>query len=151
MRSVCRFGPTFSRCSVGGMRDIATSIRRRLAELESERVRLELALVALEDLPEIDVDDPLPVARRRRRRAKSEAVPLARTLEAIAENPGASTTELIKRIGGDRNQLLALLKEAEADGELRREGTRAATRWLPAVPAAEPADAGGAESTAEDR
>jgi hypothetical protein len=39
------------------------------------------------------------------------------------------TAELAKAANGARAQVLALLKEQETAGEVRRSGTRAATRW----------------------
>jgi hypothetical protein len=40
-----------------------------------------------------------------------------------------TTAELVTQTGGDRQQLLTLLRELEAAGEVRRSGERRATRW----------------------
>jgi hypothetical protein len=47
----------------------------------------------------------------------------------VADNPGTTTTSLAKLASADQTQVLALLKEAETQGSVRREGQRRATRW----------------------
>ncbi len=47
----------------------------------------------------------------------------------MADNPGTTTTSLAKLAGADQAQVLTLLKEAETQGSVRREGQRRATRW----------------------
>ncbi len=40
-----------------------------------------------------------------------------------------STADLAVQTGGDRHQLLTLLRELEAAGQVRRSGERRSTRW----------------------
>jgi hypothetical protein len=80
--------------------DIVTKIERRLADAHAEVAHLEGARVALLN--------------------GSQAAP-ARKPRAARRKPAAAN--------GARAQVLALLKEQETAGEVRRSGTRAATRW----------------------
>jgi DNA-binding IclR family transcriptional regulator len=59
----------------------------------------------------------------------SSAVTAGALLSVVAEHPGQTNSWLAKHTGGDQTQLLALLKTAEQDGRVRREGERRGTRW----------------------
>ncbi len=111
---------------------IADNIRQQIVALDAEREQLSAALKILEASEPTPVAAK-PVARRRRRSAATDAatkvVPLGKLLSVVSENPGTTTTTLAKMTGGDQSQLLALLKGAEADGKVRRDGERRATNW----------------------
>jgi hypothetical protein len=108
-------------------------MRQRLIGAEADAQRLRDAIRVLEA-----GDSPKPVNGHRTREnataAKvaaepTEAVPLGKLIEMINEQDGRSATELSRETGGDQKAILALLKEAEADGKLVRTGQRRATRW----------------------
>jgi hypothetical protein len=67
-------------------------------------------------------------ARRARRRAAVAVSP--ETLEQLlSQTEGLSTSELTEQAGGDRHQILRLLRELETAGRIRRAGQRRGTRW----------------------
>ena len=109
--------------------DIVTNIDRRLAELEAELDQLSGARMAL-----IDSAQPAAARTPRRRthasaRRSAEAAPAGKLIVVLSRSQGMSTRELAQRINGDPAQVLTLLKEQEHAGQVRRTGTRAATRW----------------------
>jgi membrane protein involved in colicin uptake len=70
---------------------------------------------------------------RATRRAKSakrtDVVPAGKLVSLLGAGGGMSTADLVGQTGGDRQQLLTLLRELEAAGEVRRSGERRNTRW----------------------
>jgi hypothetical protein len=131
--------------------EIVTSIERRLLLAADEVAQLQDARDALTGTPPAD-PDPAPVpaspARRAPRRALKEpvrapvkakssaaprraadAVALPALLGLLADSDGLSTRELADQSGGASAQILSLLKEQEAAGEVRRSGSRGTTRW----------------------
>jgi hypothetical protein len=115
--------------------DIATHIRNQIAELDAEREALTGALTALDDATARA--DSKPARRRQPSRsvaAKTAApaakiVPLGKLLRLLTDSDGQTTTALANATGGDQNQILELLKEAETDDKVKRSGQRRATRW----------------------
>ncbi len=67
-------------------------------------------------------------ARRTRPARGAEVVPAGK-LVTLLGGDGMSTSELAGQTGGDRQQLLTLLRELEAAGQVRRSGERRNTRW----------------------
>ena len=109
--------------------DIVTNIDRRLADVHAEVAHLEGARLALLNGSQ---SAPTPQLRRTRRKAaepRYEVVPAGKLTALLAGSEGLRTAELAKVTNGDPAQVLALLKEQESAGEVRRTGTRAATRW----------------------
>jgi hypothetical protein len=109
--------------------DIVTNIDRRLADLDAELAHLTEARTAL-------IDQPTPAAEtlpRRARRMSStrvfDVVPAGKLVALLTESNGMSTRELSRAANADPAQALVLLKEQESAGQVRRTGTRAATRW----------------------
>ena len=88
---------------------------------------------------EISAEVSTDSARRRRKSARTTSRARARgasqTVRAelveslLSENGGLSTSALAKKTGGNRDHLLALLRELETGGRVRRTGHRRATRW----------------------
>jgi hypothetical protein len=126
--------------------DLVARIDQRLAELEVERADLTSARAALVD----GATRPAPADQRRapaqprrtptkprrpRRGARAatkravEVVPAGKLIALLGDSKGMSTRELSRTTNGDPGQVLALLKEQEAAGQVRRSGERAATRW----------------------
>jgi hypothetical protein len=70
---------------------------------------------------------------RRRRRARSsvasEHVSSDRLEQLLSTGEGMTTTALTEETGGPRDRVLALLRELEAKGRVRRTGERRSTRW----------------------
>jgi hypothetical protein len=63
-------------------------------------------------------------------RPKSKAViGTDELLKLVRDSPGLTTTTLAKLANADQGQVLALLKDAEKAGDVKREGERRATRW----------------------
>lgn len=58
-----------------------------------------------------------------------DVVPAGMLIARVAEADGLSTRELARQTNGNPGQVLALLKEQEDAGQVRRSGSRAATRW----------------------
>jgi hypothetical protein len=109
--------------------DIVTNIDRRLADLHAEVAHLERARLAL-----LNGSQPAQAPKARRARSKPaapkyEVVPAGKLTALLAGTHGLRTAELAEATNGDPAQLLTLLKEQESAGEVRRTGTRAATRW----------------------
>jgi hypothetical protein len=119
--------------------ETVTNIEQRLLRAADEVAELERAREVPTDAGS---PDPAPVSpTRRRTRAGAipkdssttkrvrEAVPLPKLIALLADSEGLSTRELAADSGGSSAQVLGLLKEQEAAGDVRRSGTRAATRW----------------------
>lgn len=71
-------------------------------------------------------------ARRTRRapaKGRAEVVPAGKLVSLLGTGNGMSTADLTTQTGGDRQQLLTLLRELEAAGQVRRSGERRGTRW----------------------
>ena len=73
-------------------------------------------------------------ARRRSRRngkpsGPVEVVPAGRLEGLLSDDNGLTTSALAERSGGNRDQVLTLLRELEAAGRIRRTGQRRGTRW----------------------
>ena len=120
--------------------EIIKSIDGRLAEAREEIASLEAALAAFSQQPRDQAAAPAarrrrsgkaapPRARRRSKPAKPEVVP-AEKLEVLLRSHGdLSTGELAEQTGGDRQQILTLLRQLEEQGQVRRSGERRNTRW----------------------
>jgi hypothetical protein len=119
--------------------EIVTNIEQRLLLAADEVAQLERARDVLTDAPS---PDPAPESPTRRRapagpvakrssttKRVTEVVPLPKLIALLADSEGLSTRELATQTGGSSAQILRLLKEQETGGEVRRSGTRAATRW----------------------
>jgi hypothetical protein len=117
-------------------------MKQRLADAESDAKRLREAIKVLQA-----EETPKPTnGRARRQSAKpevtpeaetvtpeaepSKVVPLGKLLKMVEANPGTTTTGLAKMTEGDQSSILTLLKEAESDGKVTREGQRRATSWF---------------------
>jgi hypothetical protein len=109
--------------------DIVTKIERRLADAHAEIAHLEGARVALLNGSQAAPARKPRAARRKPAAVKYEVVPAGKLTALLAGSEGMRTAELAKAANGARAQVLALLKEQETAGEVRRSGTRAATRW----------------------
>jgi hypothetical protein len=76
--------------------------------------------------------EPRPASRRRRsaRRTRKPQVATSETIMPILEGGEAMTTAaLAERVDADRDQVLGVLRELEALGQVRRTGQRRSTRW----------------------
>ena len=106
--------------------DIRSLLEARIEDAESDLLKLRAALKA------IDAGETTPASRPRAKAPKPEVkvVPAGKLLKTIEESPGTTTTTLARMTGGDQSSILALLKEAEAGGIVRREGQRRATSWF---------------------
>ena len=109
--------------------DIVTNIDRRLAEVQAELTHLQGARTAL-----LNGKQPAPASTSRRARRKPspvahEVVPVGKLTALLTGSEGMSTRALARATNGDAGQILALLKEQEGAGQIRRTGVRAATRW----------------------
>jgi hypothetical protein len=74
---------------------------------------------------------PARPARRRRARRKlaGEVVPAGKLELLLSGSDGLTTSALAEQAGGDRDQVLTLLRELETSGRIRRSGERRSTRW----------------------
>jgi hypothetical protein len=70
-----------------------------------------------------------PRTRRAPAKRRTDVVPAGKLVTLLGTGSGMSTAELVKQTGGDRQQLLTLLRELEAAGTVRRSGERRSTLW----------------------
>ena len=121
--------------------EILDLIQSRLRALGKEIETLDAARAALGDSDPRAAEqstngsaEQAPAAARTARRAgrhrRVSVAVSAETLEQLlSQGAGLNTSELAERAGGDRDQVLAALRELEAAGRIRRAGQRRATRW----------------------
>jgi hypothetical protein len=108
-------------------------MRQRLSDAEADAAQLRKAIAVLQGN-----DVPKPANGRTRRQSTTvtpeaepaKMVPLGKLLKMVEANPGTTTTGLAKMTEGDQSSILTLLKEAESDGKVTREGQRRATSWF---------------------
>ncbi len=109
--------------------DIVANIDQRLADLDAEVTHLNEARTALIDKPDPAVELTPRRVRRTSPKRTYEVIPAGKLTALLSRSDGMRTRELAQVSNGDPSQVLALLKEQEDAGEVRRTGTRAATRW----------------------
>lgn len=109
--------------------DIVANIDQRLADLDAELAHLNDARAALLDKPGPRVKTPGRRGRRSATKPRYDVVPAGKLISLLSDSDGMSTRELSQQTNADPGQILALLKEQEGAGQVRRSGTRAATRW----------------------
>lgn len=112
---------------------LVQSIDGHIRELNGEITSLQEARATLVANGSATTPSRRPRARRAARRKRSAGtthVLLADAAERmLAEGDGLTTAALAKQAAADRDQVLALLRELEAAGRVRRTGQRRATRW----------------------
>jgi hypothetical protein len=109
--------------------EIVQSIDHRLQDAQAEIERLQGAKLAL--LNGSKPANPPARSRRTRQPRKPKVIPAGQLLKLVADNPGQTTTGLARLAEADRNQVLGLLRDAEAEAQVKRSGQRRATRWHP--------------------
>lgn len=112
--------------------EAAKLLRDRIAELDSERGKLERALASLTDGHEGKRGPGRPrgsVAStrqssngRKRRRSRKGGTRAEHALKVIEENPGVSASEIAERLQIKPNYMYRVLTELQADGKVRKEG-----------------------------
>ncbi len=108
------------------------SIDGRIRELRGELGSLQDARSALisNGSAAIPSGKPRPKPARGRKPTRATSVLLADTAERMLTEPGGLTTSaLANQAGANHDQVLALLRDLEAAGRVRRTGARRATRW----------------------
>ena len=124
---------------------VVDTIDSRLRELNQEIETLTAARTALdgrEDGATDAIGHAPPAVRKPRRRSSggtgrarrrttrtAEVVPAGRLESLLSENGGLTTSVLAERTNGNRDQVLTLLRELEAEGRIRRSGQRRSVRW----------------------
>lgn len=109
---------------------ITADIEARLDAARGEIQRLEAAKAALgSGNGRRAVQGRRDARRAAPAKAETKVVLLGKLLRLIESELGQTTSHIAKVTGGDQKAILGLLREAEADGEVRREGARRATRW----------------------
>jgi hypothetical protein len=68
-------------------------------------------------------------ARKRRAKSAKRLVPAGKLEKLLGASDGLTTTVLAEQASGNRDQVLTLLRELEAAGQVRRSGERRGTRW----------------------
>ena len=123
--------------------EIIIAIDKRLTEARKEIASLEAALTAFRQQgrkPSAAAPARMSAtegaarsrsrgARRGKPAKRPEVVPAGKLKVLLSDGRGMSTTELTEMTGGDRTQILSLLRELEAQGEVRRTGERRNTLW----------------------
>ncbi len=116
--------------------DILSTLKDRLAEAETETQSLRNAIAALEGSKPTKNGTDKPNGRPRRKPIRAvdaetdyKVIPAGKLVSLIAKTDGVTTSTLAKTTGGEQTQILALLKEAETDGKVKRSGARRGTRW----------------------
>jgi hypothetical protein len=117
--------------------EIIQSIDNRLDQLQREITTLQETRNGLVNGARgaAPVERPERKKRQPRKPAAAERPKPTRIVPAgvlerlLADSDGLTTSALAQQAGGDREQVLTLLKELEAEGRVRRSGQRRGTRW----------------------
>ena len=111
--------------------EIVESIDNRLRELDDEIKTLDAARAALgtRENPPAPRRPAAVTKRPRPARRPSKAVTADRIEALLSANGGLTTAALAEEMPGNRDQVLALLRQLETAGRVRRTGQRRATRW----------------------
>ena len=125
--------------------DLRASLEALLAEIDHEATLLRHALAALNGgsgpstsaASAAHAASPAkkqPKSKPKRTRPKRAAEPIqvapaGKLQMLLAKTDGLTTAGLAEQANGDRDQVLTLLREMEAQGKIRRSGKRAGTRW----------------------
>jgi hypothetical protein len=112
--------------------DLRESMKAQIRAAEDDIKHLRAAIDAIDAL-----DGNQPAVPKRPRRARSAprtkaspvVVPMGKLLDLLKGSEGLTTRQVAKQSQGDSSAILALLKEQEAGGNVRRSGNRASTRW----------------------
>jgi hypothetical protein len=111
--------------------EAARLLRDRIAELDSERAKLERALASLTDGREGKRGPGRPrgssasrpsVNGRKRRRSRRGGTRAEHALKVIAESPGISASEIAKKLDIKPNYMYRVLTELQADGKVKKDG-----------------------------
>jgi hypothetical protein len=117
--------------------EIIESIDNRLDQIQREITTLQESrkelvngarTAAAVELPQRTTRQPRKPAAVERPKP-TRIVPAGVLERLLADGDGLTTTALAEQAGGDREQVLTLLKELEAEGRVRRSGQRRGTRW----------------------
>jgi len=107
--------------------EILDLLKQRLVEAEEDVRRLRAAIAELER------DDPRSRLTRRRSADRSDRrvarIVTPEQLLQLIPTEGIARVELDALTGAPGGLVLATLKQLEADGRVRRDGERGATRW----------------------
>ena len=104
--------------------DLRVTLSARIADAETELERSRAALAAY------DGAEPSKPARSRVLRPRTARKVTAADVLAAIPAEGTSRARICEVTGASEPAVLALLKQLEAAGQVRREGERRATRWL---------------------
>lgn len=99
--------------------EAAALIRRRLKELDAERVKLERALASLTEGRRGPGRPRGSTGAKRRRRGGTRA---DQAVKLVTENPGISASEIAAKMKIKPNYLYRVLGELEQEGRVRKEG-----------------------------
>jgi hypothetical protein len=118
---------------------LVQNIDIRMRELSLEIASLEDARAALVHNGGVPRSAPAPRAKSRRRApsraSRRRSTPKRQVLLAdraerlLGESDGLTTAALAEQADAERDQVLALLRDLEAAGRVRRSGQRRGTRW----------------------
>jgi hypothetical protein len=118
---------------------LVQNIDVRMRELSLEIASLEDARAALVHNGGVPTSAPAPRAKPRRRApsraSRRRSTPKRQVLLAdraerlLGESDGLTTAALAEQADAERDQVLALLRDLEAAGRVRRSGQRRGTRW----------------------
>jgi len=114
--------------------DLRASLTARLQALGHEEAQLRAVLEALDG--KAPASAPAKPARRRRARKKPapaapvQVAPAGKLVRLLADSTdGLSASALAQEANADVEQVNVLLREMEAEGQVRRTGQRRAMRW----------------------
>jgi len=108
--------------------EIVRSIDKRLEEATKQIVSLTSARAALG--PNNQRHVPTRVRKQRSRvTANAQAIPAGMLEQLLSASDGLSTSALAQQANGDRDAVLARLRELEAAGRVHRTGERRGVRW----------------------
>ena len=116
--------------------DLRSSLTARLAELGQEATKLQAALEALDDTPPAPTSAPAKRVPRRRSAkppvpaAPVQVAPAGKLRKLLADSKdGLSASALAKEANAAVEQVNELLREMEAEGQIRRSGRGRDGRW----------------------
>jgi ABC-2 type transport system ATP-binding protein len=125
--------PTSEAAPASATTAAATSAAARTAAATTAAATTAAATTAEATTAETTLAEPAPTAPKRaaakRRKRAAEVVPAGKLEVLLAATDGMTTSALAERSGGDRDQVLTLLRELETAGRVRRSGERRSTKW----------------------
>lgn len=118
------------------LQEAQAKIKEAISEIDEEKAQLQSALTSLGGVSSPKTDQPSAAPRKRtgRRRKARKGKRAARGqraeqfLAAVAEKPGATVTEIAKKLGVERTSLYPVAKKLSSEKRISKKGSGFAVR-----------------------